>query len=40
MGESAIEWLTASGLPARLVDRDGIVHRVSGWPAPSRQSNS
>jgi thiamine biosynthesis lipoprotein len=40
MGESAIEWLTAKGLPARLVDRDGIVHRVSGWPAPSPQSNS
>jgi thiamine biosynthesis lipoprotein ApbE len=36
MGESAIEWLTANGLPARLVDRDGIVHRVSGWPAPIR----
>jgi hypothetical protein len=40
MGETAIEWLTAGGLPARLVDHDGIVHRVSGWPAPSRQSNS
>jgi thiamine biosynthesis lipoprotein ApbE len=40
MGESAIEWLTAKGLPARLVDRGGIVHRVSGWPAPTRQSNS
>ncbi len=40
MGESAIEWLTAKGLPARLVDRDGIVHRVSGWPTPSRPSNS
>ena len=36
MGSSAIEWLTANGLPARLVDRDGIVHRVSGWPAPIR----
>jgi hypothetical protein len=40
MGESAIEWLTANGLPARLVDRDGRVHRISGWPARSRQSNS
>jgi len=40
MGESAIGWLTANKLPARLVDRGGIVHRVSGWPAPSRQSNS
>ena len=36
MGESAIPWLEASRLPARLVDRDGIVHRVSGWPAPIR----
>jgi thiamine biosynthesis lipoprotein len=40
MGESAIEWLQTRGLPARLVDRGGIVHRVSGWPAPTRQSNS
>jgi thiamine biosynthesis lipoprotein len=40
MGESAIGWLTANGLQARLVDRGGIVHRVSGWPAPSCQSNS
>jgi thiamine biosynthesis lipoprotein ApbE len=40
MGNSAIEWLTANGLQARLVDRNGIVHRVSGWPAPSRRSSS
>jgi thiamine biosynthesis lipoprotein ApbE len=40
MGESAVGWLTANRLQARLVDRDGVVHRVSGWPAPSRQSNS
>jgi len=40
MGESAIDWLRAGKLPARLVDRDGIVHRVSGWPTPSRPSNS
>ena len=32
MGEPAIRWLTARGLPARLLDRDGIVHRVAGWP--------
>jgi len=31
-GESAIPWLAANGLQARLVDRDGGVHRVSGWP--------
>ena len=40
MGESAVEWLTANRLQTRLVDRGGVVHRVSGWPAPSRQSNS
>ena len=36
MGESAIGWLAANALRARLVDRDGTVHRVCGWPAPSR----
>ena len=35
MGASAVGWLDAHGLPARLVDRDGSVHRVSGWPSPS-----
>ncbi len=40
MGESAVGWLTANGLQTRLVDRGGVVHRVSGWPAPLRQSNS
>lgn len=35
MGESAVEWLAKHRLPARLVDRDGTVHRVSGWPEPS-----
>jgi len=34
MGKWAIPWLAAQALPARLVDRDGTVHRVSGWPAP------
>ena len=34
MGEAAIAWLAANKLPARLVDRDGIVHRLAGWPAP------
>lgn len=33
MGDSAITWLAANRLPARLVDRDGNVRRVSGWPA-------
>jgi thiamine biosynthesis lipoprotein ApbE len=35
MGEAATKWLEANRLPARLVDRGGSVHRVSGWPAPS-----
>jgi len=35
MGEAAIPWLQAARLPARLVDRTGTVHRMSGWPKPS-----
>jgi FAD:protein FMN transferase len=35
MGEAAVRWLEANRLPARLVDRSGSVHRVSGWPEPS-----
>jgi thiamine biosynthesis lipoprotein ApbE len=34
-GRAAIEWLEANRLPARLVDREGTVHRLSGWPTPS-----
>jgi thiamine biosynthesis lipoprotein ApbE len=36
MGDSAVVWLGANRLAARLVDRDGKVHRVSGWPLPAR----
>ena len=32
MGEAAIPWLEANRLQARLVDRDGTVHRLAGWP--------
>ena len=35
MGDAAIPWLAANKLPARLVDRYGTVHRVSGWPEPN-----
>jgi FAD:protein FMN transferase len=35
MGVSAARWLETHRLAARLVDRAGIVHRVSGWPSPS-----
>lgn len=29
----AIAWLKGQGLPARLVEHDGTVHTVAGWPA-------
>jgi thiamine biosynthesis lipoprotein ApbE len=35
MGPAAVQWLEAARLPARLVDRRGLVHRLSGWPKPS-----
>ena len=36
MGAAAIAWLEAHRLPARLVDREGAVHRTSGWPEPAK----
>ena len=38
-GASAPAWLESAGLPARLVDRDGAVLRVAGWPAPTPQTS-
>ncbi len=35
MGAAALQWLESNRLPARLVDRTGSIHRISGWPAPS-----
>ena len=32
-GRAALQWLSALGLPSRLVDGGGGVHRVAGWPA-------
>ncbi len=32
LGEAAVGWLEATGLPARLVGLDGSVARVGGWP--------
>jgi len=32
-GESALGWLAANNLPARLVAHDGAVVRLPGWPA-------
>jgi thiamine biosynthesis lipoprotein len=37
---SAPAWLEQLGLPARLVSNDGVVHRVSSWPAPVPEPQS
>lgn len=34
-GEQALAWLVANRLAARLVDRQGRVRRVAGWPQPT-----
>ena len=34
-GESAIDWLTSCGLPARLVENDGTIHYIGPWPDPT-----
>lgn len=34
LGDAARSWLESRRLAARLVDRDGTVHRLAGWPAP------
>ena len=33
LGDDAPAWLDARNMPARLVDQDGAVHAVAGWPA-------
>lgn len=33
-GRTAMSWLTAHNLPARLVDTKGAVFTIAGWPAP------
>jgi thiamine biosynthesis lipoprotein ApbE len=38
-GASAAEWLDGAGLPARLVDRGGVMTRVGGWPVPVAQTS-
>jgi thiamine biosynthesis lipoprotein len=32
LGDAAVAWLVERSLPARLVDRDGTVTTVAGWP--------
>ncbi|HET6310045.1 MAG TPA: FAD:protein FMN transferase [Candidatus Nitrosotalea sp.] len=34
MGKGAVSWLESHGLAARLVDQEGKIHRVAGWPHP------
>jgi thiamine biosynthesis lipoprotein ApbE len=34
MGEAALRWLKANHLAARLVDREGMIVRLAGWPDP------
>jgi thiamine biosynthesis lipoprotein len=34
LGREAPQWLRARRLPARLVDMDGRVSVVAGWPEP------
>lgn len=34
-GRAGKSWLGAQGLPARLVDRSGVVHLLGGWPSDS-----
>lgn len=38
-GAAAATWLAESGLPARLVDRNGRISRVGGWPARAAQTS-
>lgn len=35
MGETALAWLDAARLPARLVANDGAITRLGGWPEPA-----
>jgi FAD:protein FMN transferase len=32
-GRQALPWLTSLKLPARLVETDGTVHTIAGWPS-------
>ena len=32
-GAPAVMWLESLGLPARLVDEDGVAYHIAGWPA-------
>lgn len=34
-GRAGLDWLRATGLPARVLDTDGTVHRLGDWPKAS-----
>ena len=34
LGKDALPWIRKSQLPIRLVDREGAVTRLGGWPEP------
>jgi thiamine biosynthesis lipoprotein ApbE len=36
LGERGLPWLARTGLPGRLVSRDGIVHTAGDWPRAGR----
>ncbi|MGA7913376.1 MAG: FAD:protein FMN transferase [Candidatus Dormiibacterota bacterium] len=38
-GEEAVAWLEANRLAARLVDREGRVSRLAGWPVPGNSES-
>jgi thiamine biosynthesis lipoprotein len=38
LGQRGRRWLAGTGLAARLVGTDGVVHRIGGWPAPREWS--
>jgi thiamine biosynthesis lipoprotein len=40
LGERGLSWLEARALPARLVDEDGRVTRIGGWPEPEMTSGA
>jgi thiamine biosynthesis lipoprotein len=40
MGKDAVSWLESHRLPARLVDQEGNVHRVAGWPEPGLHADN
>lgn len=40
LGEAAVPWLSERGVDARLVDRDGLVHRVGSWPAAGSETTT